>query len=166
MILPVIFTTIILFLLALSIHSAIDFIIDIISIRQVNNKPQKRYITSEEQLEITKYFAKKLPDYRAVSDVLFPISAYHLYFFNKDISIKVQKYYHFSDKKLKDNYGCKFKNYTGFVFSIWKDSDDRLMTFREKEFLCEYINSGQLDLLLKQIRVNEKLKEFEDDFKL
>lgn len=160
MILPVIFiTTIILVLLALAICWVIDYIFDTISIRQVNNQSQKRYITFEERLEITKYFAKKLPDYRAGCDVLFhTTSAYHLYFFNKDISIKVQKYDHFSDKKLKDNYGCKFKDYTGFVFSIWKDSEDRLMTFREKEFLCEYINLGQLDLQLKQLRIDNKLK--------
>ena len=165
MILPVIFTTLILVLLALTICSAIEFIFDIISIRQVNKTPQKRYITFEERLEITKYFDKKLPDYRASDDVLFhTTSAYHLYFFNKDISIKVQKYEHFSDKKLKDNYGCKFKDYTGFVFSIWKDSEDRLMTFRDKEMVCEYINLGQLDLQLKQLRIDNKLKEFENDF--
>lgn len=165
MIFPVIFTTLILVLLALAICCAIDFIFDTISIRQLNNKPQKRYITYDERLEITKYFYKKLQDYKSCDDVLFPhSSAYHLYFFNKDISIKVQKYAHFSDKKLKDNYGCKFKDYTGFVFSIWKDSEDRLMTFRDKEILCEYINLGQLDLRLKQLRIDNKLKEFENDF--
>lgn len=62
-------------------------------------------------------------------------------------------------------YGCKFKNYTGFVFSIWKDSDDRLMTFRDKEILCEYINLGQLDLQLKQLLIANKLKNIEQDFK-
>ena len=166
MILPVIFTTIILFLLALAIHSAIDIIIDIISIRQVNNKPQKRYITYDERLEITKYFNKKLPDYITSDDVLlYASSPYHLYFFNNDISIKVQKYDHFSDKKLKDNYGCKFKDYTGFVFSIWKDSEDRLMTFRDKEILCEYINLGKLDLQLKQLLIDNRLKNIEQDFK-
>lgn len=165
MILPAIFTIIILFLLTFAICYAIDFIFGIISIRRVNINPQKRYITFEERLEITKYFATRLPDYKASSDVLFHTTyAYHLYFFNKDISIKVQKYDHFSDKKLKDNYGCKFKDYTGFVFSIWKDSEDRLMTFRDKEMVCEYINLGQLDLQLKQLRIDNKLKEFENDF--
>ena len=108
----------------------------------------------------------KLPDYKASSDdvLLYNTSPYHLYFFNKDIAIKVQKYEHFSDKNLKDNYGCKFKDYNGFVFSIWKDSENRLMTFRDKEMVCEYINLGQLDLQLKQLRIDNKLKEFENDF--
>lgn len=166
MILKAFFITIILFLLALAIHSAIDYIIDIISIRQLNNKPQKRYITYDELLEITKYFHKKLPAYKASSDVLFPhtTSVYNLYFFYKDVAIKVQKYDHFLDKKLKDNYGRKFKDYTGFVFSIWKDSEDRLMTFRDKESVCEYINLGKLDLQLKKLRIDNKLKNMEQDF--
>ncbi len=167
MILPVLVTVIILTLIALFVCYAIEYICDIINIRQVNNKPTKLYISFDERLEITKYFKKKLPNFEAGGDVLFhTTSAYHLYFFNKDLAIKVQKYVHYTNKELIDNEGCAFKDYSGFVYSIWKDSENRLMTFREKEFLCEYINSGQLDLLLKQIRVNEKLKEFEDDFKL